>query len=311
MIYLNTPEYKEIIKERSRQRFYGDDYKDILWAEDAFARLERKMPYADYTEQDYIDFYKIKDIYARIFDLKLKPKPKENEVEHISTHYIWRTRGDANVRHSHAQNDGLVFAWNKPPATGHPGSDFGCRCWAEPIVEKLEEKVIQTVTYAAEDQLPSWTKKDFLYHYHYKNGVGVTLPQIGHLNNVIQHAKTYNQIRQNGGGTIFERVVKDVIKNARKNGEGVFRYTFNNSYEFQPIIFSLGSSTIRGSGYGRVIDKGRFWLVLIKVNYVFIDSFKRPYDIYDTGIWPLTLETGIPYSVTGNWTTSIEALIRK
>ena len=49
------------------------------------------------------------------------------------THYIWRTQGDGRVRAAHAANNGMLFAWDHPPATGHPGKDYGCRCWAEPV----------------------------------------------------------------------------------------------------------------------------------------------------------------------------------
>jgi SPP1 gp7 family putative phage head morphogenesis protein len=54
--------------------------------------------------------------------------------------YIWRTVRDARVRGSHADKDGKTFSWNKPPFdTGHPGEDFQCRCWAEPILTGLVE----------------------------------------------------------------------------------------------------------------------------------------------------------------------------
>jgi SPP1 gp7 family putative phage head morphogenesis protein len=56
-----------------------------------------------------------------------------------ATHYVWRTRGDERVRLSHARNEGRLFAWDEPPATGHPGEDFGCRCWAEPYVVQPEQ----------------------------------------------------------------------------------------------------------------------------------------------------------------------------
>ncbi len=49
------------------------------------------------------------------------------------THYIWRTQADDKVRPSHAANDGQVFAWDDPSPTGHPGEEFGCRCWAQPL----------------------------------------------------------------------------------------------------------------------------------------------------------------------------------
>lgn len=50
------------------------------------------------------------------------------------TKYIWRTSDDERVRDSHAANDGRVFSWNDPPASGHPGEDFQCRCHAEPVL---------------------------------------------------------------------------------------------------------------------------------------------------------------------------------
>ncbi len=49
--------------------------------------------------------------------------------------YVWHTMDDDRVRPSHAANDGLTFRWDLKPATGHPGEDFGCRCWAEPVAE--------------------------------------------------------------------------------------------------------------------------------------------------------------------------------
>ncbi len=52
--------------------------------------------------------------------------------ERISTHYIWRTEGDDKVRSEHAANEGQIFAWDSPPATGHPGTAENCRCVAVP-----------------------------------------------------------------------------------------------------------------------------------------------------------------------------------
>lgn len=48
------------------------------------------------------------------------------------THYFWRTAGDARVRKTHQANDGKRFAWDAPPATGHPGEEIRCRCIADP-----------------------------------------------------------------------------------------------------------------------------------------------------------------------------------
>lgn len=52
--------------------------------------------------------------------------------------YTWRTVGDDRVRDNHASKNGEVFDWSDPPEdTGHPGEDFQCRCWAEPVLEDL------------------------------------------------------------------------------------------------------------------------------------------------------------------------------
>lgn len=49
--------------------------------------------------------------------------------------YIWRSQDDARVRAAHADYDDQAFAWSVPPAGGHPGQDWNCRCTAEPIVD--------------------------------------------------------------------------------------------------------------------------------------------------------------------------------
>lgn len=49
------------------------------------------------------------------------------------THYIWRSRDDERVRHAHAEQDDHVFTWDDPPAGGHPGQAYNCRCHAEPV----------------------------------------------------------------------------------------------------------------------------------------------------------------------------------
>lgn len=54
------------------------------------------------------------------------------------THYIWRSQDDGKVRDSHRRADDQIFAWAKPPSIGHPGEEYGCRCWAEPILSLAE-----------------------------------------------------------------------------------------------------------------------------------------------------------------------------
>jgi len=46
--------------------------------------------------------------------------------------YIWVTTGDEKVRPEHEELDGQVRSWYDDP---HPGEEFGCRCYAEPVDE--------------------------------------------------------------------------------------------------------------------------------------------------------------------------------
>lgn len=55
--------------------------------------------------------------------------------------YIWSTSKDQRVRPDHKDLNGQVFDWDNPPIVdkahgrrGHPGTDFGCRCIALPVV---------------------------------------------------------------------------------------------------------------------------------------------------------------------------------
>lgn len=58
--------------------------------------------------------------------------------------YILRSRDDAKVRDSHADYDDRVFRWGDPPAGGHPGEAFNCRCYAEPVPSAPQSNVILT-----------------------------------------------------------------------------------------------------------------------------------------------------------------------
>jgi SPP1 gp7 family putative phage head morphogenesis protein len=61
-------------------------------------------------------------------------------AQHIgSTHYIWRTAGDSDVRPTHKALNGKTIAWNDPPECdpgyrAHAGAIFNCRCYCEPII---------------------------------------------------------------------------------------------------------------------------------------------------------------------------------
>ena len=96
-----------------------------------------------------------------------------------TTHYVWRTRGDERVRLSHAQNDGRLFAWDDPPATGHPGEEFGCRCMAEPYVPGETEFAYHEIVGELPEASKRWGPDDFLHHLLFGGGDPKTLSAIG------------------------------------------------------------------------------------------------------------------------------------
>lgn len=49
--------------------------------------------------------------------------------------YEWGSIPDSRRRPTHKANSGNIFYWANPPeATGHPGNDIQCRCFAIPII---------------------------------------------------------------------------------------------------------------------------------------------------------------------------------
>lgn len=59
----------------------------------------------------------------------------------LGDRYVWRTQEDKRVRKTHRKLNGKTFLWTNPPTTidkygnrhtGHVGTDYGCRCYAEP-----------------------------------------------------------------------------------------------------------------------------------------------------------------------------------
>ncbi len=88
--------------------------------------------------QDALQTWQDVTIPDRVEMLALHFNGKLSEIrqrEADVTHYVWRSMDDEKVRGSHAENDDRIFAWDEPPSTGHPGEEFNCRCYAEPLTE--------------------------------------------------------------------------------------------------------------------------------------------------------------------------------
>lgn len=271
---VNGPEYQAILRGRDMYRRYGMNYKDVMWAEDTLDRLEKKLPYDDYTEKDQADFLKAQEIYARVFARKTSEETAEN---HSTARYIWRTRGDGKVRPEHAANDGKIFAWDNPPPTGNPGEAFGCRCWAEPYKEdtgELQEHSSQVVTFAMPDVLPPWGNAELAAHYMAGTGKDLTLHEIGLLQEVIEYARTRDQAAA-GGGSLFKRVEQQIFSEARQKGAGTFTTTFDRgTYDFSGVVWAFGHVPVHGEVDVHVIEKNGFLIITAEIYYHFEDYFR-------------------------------------
>jgi SPP1 gp7 family putative phage head morphogenesis protein len=83
------------------------------------------------------------DFIARDQVSKLNGQLTEQRQSEIGVKsYIWRTAMDERVRDTH-QLEGEEFDWDSPPAVGHPGQDYQCRCYAEPVLEDLVDDTDQ------------------------------------------------------------------------------------------------------------------------------------------------------------------------
>ena len=88
----------------------------------------------------------------------------ERIVQQYTDRYFWRTQKDKRVRNTHMQLENKCFLFTDPPTTidkyghrhtGNPGSDFGCRCFADTAPER--EKVLRG--YVVHDKSGSTKRK--------------------------------------------------------------------------------------------------------------------------------------------------------
>lgn len=197
-------------------------------------------------------------------------KARAKNEERTTTHYVWRTRGDGKVRPSHRANDGKIFARDDPPPTGHPGEDYGCRCWAEAYTPDVEEYARQRLVSAVNDAGKKWDTGDFVWHALFGGGAPVSLSEMGLLQDVVDlYAKNrYGALNQ------------QIIEAARQAGSGRFSYDFNKSYTFFSSIHpAFGGGTVSGEFKGTAELEDNILNISGTVEYYFSDEFTDPFNI--------------------------------
>jgi hypothetical protein len=102
-------------------------------------------------------------------------------------------------------------------------------------------------------------------------GRSVTLDEIGHLSDVIQH---YSYAVEGGG--VLRRLAGQIASAARR-GETV--YPFRSNYQFRPIQYAHGRATVSGQFSGRIGRDANMLTVQGPVRFMFYDRFTDPISV--------------------------------
>jgi hypothetical protein len=233
--------------------------------------------------------------------------------------YIWRTRGDGRVRASHAENDGRLFDRNNPPATGNPGEDYGCRCWAEP--EYGNVYVEQTLISSINDVIPAWTDRGFFTHF-LGSGTPVTLQETGYLSKIIDFF-AFHALASDGLAGVYRSVNQQIMQAAKKVGNGAVPYSFNNTYNFYDVLYTFRNSTVKGEFAGDVRRDGDYLVINGIMTYSFFDEFADPISLVEVQVRAFGIDRtqaqrnvnelanffGRIYPITDVWKTKFNATI--
>jgi Phage Mu protein F like protein len=209
--------------------------------------------------------------------------------------YVWRTSQDEKVRSAHRANDGHLFNWSDPPETGHPGEDYNCRCEAIPYAMGATEFAYHDFPDLPPAPPYRWGDVDFVAHYYYGAGVGITLSEIGHLQEIIEQ-----YAYRDGKEGAYRRLSNQIADAAREAVSGNFHYDFELPYDFGDVEFSHGFGTVSGLFVGTVSLDGNILRIAGKTDFSFTDEFKDPAGMgIELG--------GTPYGITGGWSANFFA----
>jgi SPP1 gp7 family putative phage head morphogenesis protein len=117
-------------------RLYAEDVRDIFDDPEANTwRVEELQ--ARLLERGNVSVSRA-ELIARDQTLKTNAAiTQTRQVQAGVESYEWSTSLDERVRDEHRALEGQRFAWNNPPAVGHPGEDFQCRCVAIPVISEV------------------------------------------------------------------------------------------------------------------------------------------------------------------------------
>lgn len=144
-----------VIADEKKDKLYADEMERLKKEKDPQAMIDRLFD-AKENEKVY-KVFSFKDNFEaaacqygdeNAYDLGTGIN--ERIIQHYTDRYFWRSQKDRRVRNTHEQLEGKCFLFTDPPTTidkygnrhtGNPGTDYGCRCFADPAPER--EKVLK------------------------------------------------------------------------------------------------------------------------------------------------------------------------
>ncbi len=141
---------------------------------------------------------------------------------------------------------------------------YGPRLYAH-LVRLAEERMRAELT-----RVGSWSSAQMAIHFYLGGGRDVTLEEIGHMNAIVAHYEKY----------YFQRFIDQILKEAHERDDGHMVETFDQGYDFSPIVWAHGESRMQGRFEGDIHtthSQRRF--ISGKIHLRFSDTFTDPLDI--------------------------------
>ncbi len=168
----------------------------------------------------------------------------------------------------------------------------------------------------------TWRNLDFVYHFYFGTWKSVSLSEIG-LSSAIENSAINQGIQSRFG----DQINQEAVKQAPRTGE--LSKSFNNSYGFGDVCFSIGNATMSGNfdgtlTAGETFDDGKTiysysWKATIK----FLDTFTDPLSVIEimygsstseqVADWLATVANlgGTPFKIQGNYSWSYSGILEK
>ena len=168
----------------------------------------------------------------------------------------------------------------------------------------------------------TWGNLDFVYHFYFGKGKSVSLSEIG-LSTAIENSAINKGIQSRFG----EQINQEAVKQAPRTGE--LSKSFNNSYEFGDVCFSIGDATMSGNfdgtlTAGETFDDGKtMYSYSGKATIQFSDTFTDPLSVIEMMYgsstseqapdWLVTVANlgGTPFEIQGSYSWSYSGSFEK